>query len=87
MPETKEDPQSMLEEAVIDLLGELRIDTHSLGLMAHGLSPDSPGVPLPSSKNNVKGRADWRSPQPKVQISQLTAQKLYMGLGLNKKCK
>lgn len=58
-----------LETPVLDLLSELRIGPTELHLMAHGLSPDYPGV-LPEVK----------STQPKVQISAKTASKLWENL-------
>jgi hypothetical protein len=59
-----------LDNAVKDLLSELRIDEKSLEVMANGYSPDYPGaVDLAEGEK-------WTNPHCKVQLSRVVAQKL-----------
>ena len=59
-----------LDNAVKDLLEELRIDKKSLEVMANGYSPDYPGA------IDVAEGEKWNNPHCKVQLSQVVAQKL-----------
>lgn len=67
----KKEKFTALDNAVKDLLAELRIDYDSLSLMAKGYSPDYPGV---SHKQN------WINPYVKVQLSKIVAKKLLHNL-------
>ena len=58
--------------AVEDLLSELRINPSELKIMAHGYSPDYPGVNKKGEKSDCK-----------VQLSAITARKLYDALDLD----
>lgn len=58
-----------LDNAVKDLLAELRIDEKCLEAMANGYSPDYPGAV------NL-GSEEWVNPHCKVQLSKVVAQKL-----------
>lgn len=59
-----------LDNAVKDLLSELRIDEKSLEVMAKGKSPDYPGaITLADGER-------WENPHCKVQLSAVVAQKL-----------
>ena len=72
---------SALQNAVFDLLLELRIDKHCLKVMANGYSPDYPGaVELGADKA-------WENPYCKIQLSQVVAQKLLNALNLSKEIK
>ena len=59
-----------LDNAVKDLLSELRIDEKCLEVMANGYSPDYSGA-----VDLVKGEI-WENPYCKVQLSRVVAQKL-----------
>ena len=59
-----------LDNAVKDLLSELRIDEKSLEVMANGYSPDYPGAV------NLAEGEKWSNPHCKVQLSRVVAQKL-----------
>lgn len=61
-----------LDNAVKDLLAELRIDEESLVIMAEGYSPDYPGIKDNNDKNTYC----------KVQLSSVVAQKLINSLDL-----
>ena len=63
-----------LDNAVKDLLSELRIDPVGLSIMANGQSPDYPGATdSTGNKSNLS---------PKVQLSQVVASKLLNTLSL-----
>ena len=62
-----------LQNAVFDLLSELRIDGECLEIMSKGYSPDYPGV---------KTSETWKNPYCKVQISRVVAEKLLNTLDL-----
>lgn len=59
-----------LDNAVKDLLSELRIDEDELTIMASGYSPNYPGV-----KDEIKGE-DIPTSSCMVQLSKITASKL-----------
>jgi hypothetical protein len=65
-----------LQNAVFDLLSELRIDQKSLEVMANGYAPDYPGA------IDVSESSGWTNPYCKVQISQVVANKLMGSLDL-----
>ena len=66
-----------LDNAVKDLLSELRIDEKSLEVMANGYSPDYPGaVDLAEGEK-------WTNPHCKVQLSKVVAQKLIYAMKEN----
>jgi len=67
-----------LQNAVFDLLSELRIDPKCLEVMANGYSPDYPGA------IDLKRDEKWKNPHCKVQISRVVAQKLLGTLDLPK---
>jgi len=65
-----------LDNAVKDLLEELRIDEKSLEIMANGYSPDYPGaVQLAEGE-------EWKNPYCKIQLSRVVAQKLLATLNM-----
>lgn len=57
-----------LDNAVKDLLCELRIDGKCLEIMAKGYSPDYPGGSV--------DKLNWENPHCKVQLSKVVAGKL-----------
>lgn len=59
-----------LDNAVKDLLSELRIDEKCLKVMANGYSPDYPGA------MGLKEGERWVNPHCKIQLSSVVAQKL-----------
>lgn len=59
-----------LQNAVFDLLSELRIDKKCLRTMANGYSPDYPGAV------DVSVTESWINPNCKIQLSQVVAAKL-----------
>lgn len=59
-----------LDNAVKDLLSELRIDEKCLEVMANGYSPDYPGAV------DLKEGERWINPHCKIQLSRTVAQKL-----------
>ena len=67
-----------LQNAVFDLLSEVRIDPKCLKVMANGYSPDYPGA------IDLKSDEKWENPHCKIQISQVVAQKLLCTLDVPK---
>lgn len=63
-----------LDNAVKDLLSELRIDKKSLKIMADGYSPDYPGAVT------LADGEEWVNPHCKVQLSAIVAHKLLISL-------
>ena len=63
-----------LQNAVFDLLCELRIDQRSLETMANGYSPDYPGA------IDLAEGDEWKNTHCKVQLSKIVAQKLVNSL-------
>ena len=59
-----------LDNAVKDLLSELRIDEKCLEIMANGYSPDYPGAV------DLNEGERWVNPHCKIQLSSVVAQKL-----------
>jgi len=67
-----------LDNAVKDLLSELRIDEKCLRVMAKGKSPDYAGAI--DLANNEK----WENPHCKVQLSNVVAEKLLAAMQLDR---
>jgi len=65
-----------LQNAVFDLLSELRIDTKCLEVMANGYSPDYPGAV------DLMRDEKWDNPHCKIQISRVVAGKLLATLDI-----